>query len=372
MRILHLIARLNLGGTSRWLSTLVPAQLARGHEVWIATGRVGRHEVEDTDCASLPLIRINSWTSEGWPGQTRAWPALAHTLRQFRPDLINTHTTMAGLLGRSAAVASSIPAAVVHTYHGHHLHGYGSPARVRTLVYAERALARHSDALIAVGQSVRQDLLGVGIGRQIPFVSIPPACVAPRPIDSGQARAQLGGLGANEVVVGWSGRFVRVKNPMRALAAAHLTPEVTWVLAGEGPMLPDARRRAPANVLLPGVLDRDVLIAASDLFVSTSDNEGMPYSVVEAVLAGRPAVVTEVGSMPELVVNGTTGFVVAPNPPALAGAVERLAGSAALRQRMGTAARSNAAERFSPSRFVEQHEAAYSMALEHRGQAGRR
>ena len=145
-------------------------------------------------------------------------------------------------------------------------------------------------------------------------------------------------------------------------------------LVGDGPLRPAVEKAIvkmglERKVLFLGIRD-DVpqLLAASDVFVLSSDYEGVPLTVLEAMAAGKPVVATAVGGVPELIEDGETGILVPPrNPEALAQGILRLAKDASLRQRMGKAARERAQERFDISRTAREYEALYLRLLKECG-----
>ena len=168
-----------------------------------------------------------------------------------------------------------------------------------------------TDRLVAVGGSVRDELLAARIGRPEQFVVIAPGVSPPGPCpERQQARAALG-LPADGSVVVFAARLTGVKRPDRMLAVAREMPDVIFVVAGDGPLRPELEARAPANVRFLGWRsDMATVYAAGNLVLLTSDNEGMPVTLIEAALCGVPAVATDVGSTREVVLNGRTGVTV--------------------------------------------------------------
>ena len=128
MKVLHVIARVNLGGTARWLETLTAEQVAAGHEVVVATGRVQSGEIEDPNAAAMPLVRLDRLGRAVSPwDDLAALGELRDLIGDLQPDVVNTHTAKAGLLGRAAALSLGMRRpALVHTVHGHLLKGYFS------------------------------------------------------------------------------------------------------------------------------------------------------------------------------------------------------------------------------------------------------
>lgn len=348
-RVVHVIARMNVGGPAELLVQLLDE--LPGQE--LLTGEVETGEADHLALRSpqTAFTRVPGLGRSPRPGDDlRALAFVVRQLRARRPDVVHTHTAKAGALGRLAARAAGVPA-VVHTFHGHLLHGYFSPAVTRAVVTAERLLARRTDRLVAVGERVRDDLLAAGIGRPEQYAVIPPGVRLPQPPPRAAARAALG-LPAAGPVVASVGRLIAIKRPDRLLAVARLLPEATVLVAGEGPLLEQTRQDAPPNVRFLGWRsDVETVFAAADVVLLTSDNEGMPVALIEAALCGTPAVATDVGSAGEVV----TGEVTAPEPQALAAAVRRV-----LAQDLGAEAQRTARERFGVPAMVAAHERLYA------------
>ena len=316
----------------------------------LLTGEVEAGEADHLALRSpqTPFTRVPGLGRSPRAGDdVRALVWLTRELRRRRPDVVHTHTAKAGALGRLAARAAGVPG-VVHTFHGHLLHGYFSPAVTRTVVAVERTLARTTDKIVAVGEQVRDDLLAARVGRPEQYTVIPPGINTRTPPARAEAKAALGVDGP---VVALVGRLIAIKRPDRLLAVAALLPDVTFLVAGEGPLLETTRAAATSNVRFLGWRgDVETVHAAADVALLTSDNEGMPVSLVEAALCGTPAVSTDVGSAREVV----TGEVVGKEPAELAGALQRV-----LAQDLGPLARRDAEERFSVTAMVQAHRALY-------------
>ena len=347
--VIHVIARMNVGGPAAIIAELLD-QLP--HQA-LLTGDVEPDEADHLALRSpgTPFTRVPVLGRGPRPGDdVRALVFLTRELRRRRPDVVHTHTAKAGVLGRLAARAAGVPH-LVHTFHGHLLHGYFSPRVTRAVVLTERTLARSTDAIVAVGEQVRDDLLTAQIGRSEQYTVIPPGITVRPPPDREAARRVLD-LDLDGPVVSCVGRLTAVKRPDRLLAVAALLPEVTFLVAGEGPLLAQTRADAPPNVRFLGWRgDVETVHAAADLTLLTSDNEGMPVSLIEAALCGTPAVSTDVGSAREVV----TGEVVGTDPAQLAAAVRRV-----LAQDLGAAARRDAEQRFGPTGMVEAHRSLYA------------
>lgn len=339
---------MNVGGPAELIVRLL--EQLPGQE--LLTGDVGPGEADHLGLRAPDTahVRVPGLGRSVRPGDDlRALAFLVRQLRARRPHIVHTHTAKAGALGRVAARLAGVPA-VVHTFHGHLLHGYFGPRTTRAVVVVERTLARRTDRLVAVGERVRDDLLGAGIGRPGQYRVIPPGVALPPAPPRAQAR-QLLGL-PDGPVVATVGRLIAIKRPDRLLAVATAMPDVTFVVAGEGPLLEQTRAAAPPNVRFLG-WRRDVqtVYAAADVALLTSDNEGMPVALVEAALCGTPAVSTDVGSAREVV----TGEVTVPEPAALAAALRRVLGAD-----LGEQARRVAQDRFGVEPMVTAHAALYA------------
>jgi len=368
LRIMRIIARMNVGGPAVQASLLTTSLDADRFESRLLVGSVEHGETEFTALrpTGVPLRRIPGLGRAPRPlDDARALRAIAAELRQFRPHIVHTHTAKAGALGRLAAVTSRVPARV-HTFHGHLLHGYFSRSRTRAVIGVESLLAQWTSRLVAVGAGVRDDLLSSGVGQREQYVVIPPGVDLPEAPCSTEARRQLS-LEPEGLIVAYVGRLTRVKRPDRfletAFALAKTRPDVTFLVVGDGELRDHAETRArllgPRIRFLGWRPDVENVYSAADVIVLTSDNEGMPYSLIEAALSGRPAVTTGVGSAAEVVVDGVTGFVTARSATALAYAVGRLLDDPPLRAQLGTAARERAQREFSAARLIHDTEALY-------------
>lgn len=367
MKVLHVIARVNLGGTARWLETLTAEQMAAGQEVLVATGHVQGDEVEDPGATSMPIVRLDRLGRAVSPlDDVVALKELRDRIGDLRPDVVNTHTAKAGLVGRAAALSlGRRRPALVHTVHGHLLKGYFSGLAVRGISVSERLMAAASDLVLAAGQKVRDDLVAARIVSPDKVVVVRPGVRDFTRADRLAARADLGltDLGMDRPVAGWLARVVRVKRPDRLAGAAAQVSGVNFVVGGDGALREGLDEHAPANLRTLGWVDPPTFWSACDLAVLTSDNEAMPYSLVEAALAGLPTVTTDAGSASEVVIDGVTGLVVPMSARAVASGVQQLVADPELMTTMGAAARERALVEFSPARMLREHTAAYERAL---------
>ena len=353
MRVLHVIARLNVGGTARYITQLANELPKHGIETFVATGFVQGAEVEDPSAQSIKLIRIKSMGRSIRPFKDhRARKELEKIIAEVKPDIIHTHTFKAGYVIR----IKKQPVPVVHTFHGHLLDDpQFSGFKSKVIIAIERVLARRSAKLVTVGRRVSDELLEQGIGTRAQFVNIPPGVVPVAVTEKSQALKNLNLQEVGTPIIGWIARMTGVKNPMRALEVADALPDTHFVMAGGGDLLDQVKAAAPANVRVLGWADAADLFGASDIIVSTSENEGMPVALIEAQLAGKPVVATDVGSVSEVILNHETGIVTNKNAGSIASALESLILDRTTREEMGRLATARAHALFSVNRMINAH-----------------
>jgi glycosyltransferase involved in cell wall biosynthesis len=353
MRVLHVIARLNVGGTARYITQLANELPKHGIETFVATGFVQGAEVEDPSAQSIKLIRIKSMGRSMRPIKDhRARKELEKIIAEVKPDIIHTHTFKAGYVIR----IKNQPVPVVHTFHGHLLDDPEfSGFKSKVIIAIERKLAKKSTKLVTVGRRVSDELLEQGIGQRSQFVNIPPGVVPVDVTEKSQALKNLSLQDNGTPIIGWIARMTGVKNPMRALEVADALPDTHFVMAGGGDLFEQVKAAAPANVSVIGWADAADLFGAADIIVSTSENEGMPVALIEAQLAGKPVVATDVGSVAEVILNHETGIVTNKNAGSIASALESLILDKTTREEMGRLATARAHALFSVNRMINAH-----------------
>jgi glycosyltransferase involved in cell wall biosynthesis len=284
-------------------------------------------------------------------------------IRQDGIDLVHSHGKGAGLYGRLAARRAGIPA--VHTFHGiHHAH---YPAGLgRAYLALERGLARITQAIVHVSDSQALEAAGLGLappGRSYVVVNgIDAARIAGAAMTREAARQFLQ-LQPEALVIGTVARFDQVKaldTLLRAFAfVAAVEPAARLVLLGEGPEASRLRSLAAAlgieaRVRFPGfVAGASRLLPALDLYASASRKEGLPLALLEAMACGLPVVATRVPGHMDVVEQGVTGLLVAPDDPqALGRALRDLMAEPAGRKAMGQAGRQRVQHRFAASRMA--------------------
>ncbi|HSD65724.1 MAG TPA: glycosyltransferase [Vicinamibacteria bacterium] len=375
LRVLRIFSRLNIGGPSIHVILLSAGLRPLGYETRLVVGKEAPREGN-----MLALAAEKNVTCEAMAGlgreiaplqDLRALVGLYRLMRAWRPEIVHTHTAKAGVLGRLAARAAGVPT-VVHSYHGHVLRGYFSPARTALFRWLEARLATVTDALVAVSESVKADLVGLGIAPAARIRVIPLglelghlAGALPRGVLRREA-----GIPDAAPLVGMVGRLVPIKDVPTFLRAARIVrerrPDARFALVGDGAERP-ALESLCRELALDGKAsffgwrrDLEAVYGDLDVVVNASRNEGTPVALIEALAAAKPVVATRVGGTPDLLGDGERGRLVPPGEPdALAGAVlETLEDSEAARRR-ARAGREHVLARHSSDRLVRDVEALY-------------
>jgi glycosyltransferase involved in cell wall biosynthesis len=388
VRVLRLIARLNMGGPALHVSYLTNGLADRGYETTLAAGSLARGEssmsfvAEELGVEVEAIPQLHREISPLYDPLTVA--RIVRLIQAVRPHILHTHTAKAGAVGRIAAALAGTarPPIVVHTFHGHVLRGYFDPARTAFFRALERSLALKTTRLVAVSPEVRDDLVGLGVAPAEKFSVIRLGIDLERRLaasDDGRASLRrLFGVAADEFVVGWVGRMTAIKRVDDVLLAFRALRErgvaARLCLVGDGPDREAVEQLAhdlgvARHTLFAGY-QRDVAPYYSffDAFVLPSANEGTPVSAIESLASGRPVVATGVGGTPDVVEHGADGILVrVGDVDAIADALERLAQDPELRRRLGEHGRARVVPRYRVERLVDDVDALYRELLSEKG-----
>lgn len=378
VRVLRVIARLNMGGPAHHVSLLSGMLDPDRYETLLLHGEVGSGEASLAEVA-----RRSGAMTQIVPGlrpelrpldDLRAFTALVREMRAFRPDIVHTHTAKAGMLGRLAAVVALRPRPViVHTYHGHVLEGYFGKAKSGLYRGIETVLARFSDRLIGVSSATVDDLVRLKVAPRSKFTVVPIGLDLD-PFLQLQAKAGSSfraevGTAPGEILLTFVGRLVQIKRVdvlLNAVARARqLGAPVRLAIVGDGERRAELEGLAAELSITDSVSfagyrsDVTGVAAASDIAVLSSDNEGTPVSLIEAGAAGCPAVSTAVGGVRDVVTPDSGMLVARGDAESLGSAIARLAADPAERARMGGRARNHTANRFIVDRLLGDADSLY-------------
>lgn len=342
MKILRIIARLNVGGPARhvvWLtnglnddefqSLLVAGTVPSGEEdmsYFAAENRVSPVFIAELSRELSPKDIISLWK-------------VYCLMREFSPDVVHTHTAKAGTIGRGAAflyrwlswrtlIGHPRKLKVVHTFHGHVFHSYYGAAKTRIFLTIERMLARFAThRIITISRQQFHEINGdFGVGRAEQFSVIPLGIDLSQFDVDATSRAVLRdeiAVSDDEMIVGFVGRLTAIKNiPMLLEAAAAITgdpksPKMRFVIIGDGELRGELESTTKdlgierAVTFLGNRTDVSALLPGMDIIALTSANEGTPLSLIEAMAAGVPFVSTAVGGVIDLAgekVEGRDGY----------------------------------------------------------------
>jgi len=368
LKVLNVMSRFNVGGTSQWLFQLSQGLDKAGIENRLLIGDCPSGEMEDSRLSVIPHNRISGLGPKQSLGATiSAFLELRKVIRDYQPDIVNTHTSKAGVIGRLASSPIRTRPTTVHTYHGHVLSGYFNPVLENTIRAIEICLSVITDYFLVSGEQVLEDLKKAKIVRGDKVLNIWPA-VPTFPIGNRENLRRIHKIPKEAVVIGWLGRKVPIKRIDRILEIAAQQRELIFVIAGDGDSIHTTysnfiQRNKLTNIIELGFTSPSEIWAIADICLVTSDNEAMPISPIEASLAGRPIVAVDAGSTREVIVDGTTGILCKRDVNQLSSAIGRLSKDASLRSKMGEAARLFAVEKFSPETSVNRQLEGYRLAI---------
>lgn len=385
MRVAHIITRLIIGGAQEnTLLTVQDQHADYGDAVTLITGPgLGpegslepRARAAGVDLRILPALQRSIHPLRDWSAARQ----LVQALREYRPQIVHTHSSKAGILGRWAAHRLRLPC--IHTIHGAAFHYGQSRIAYYSYVAAERWAARWTDHFISVSDDMTAEYVQAGVATPDRFTTVysgfdvEPFLHPPRP--PAEVRAELG-LRPDDVVVGKIARLFHLKGHEFLLAAAPQIvaqcPRVRFLLVGDGVLRPAleaeiARRGLTDRFVFTGLVPPDripELMGAMEIVVHTSQWEGLARVLPQGLIAGKPVVAYDVGGAREVVLPGETGFLLPRDSIVeLAEAVTVLAGDPELRARMGTAGRERFTDQFRHQTMTRRIREVYADVLERR------
>ena len=386
MHIAHYITRLIIGGAQEnTLTTVEDQQHLFGDRVTLITGPgVGPEGSleERARCSGVDLRLINASRRSIHPWHDwQTYRQLVALLRDLKPDLLHTHSSKAGIIGRASAAKLKIPC--VHTIHGAAFH-YGQ-SRLTQGIYKslERWAGRRTDKFISVCDAMTEQYVAAGVAQREKFVTVysgfdvDPFLVPPRPPQ--QIRSELG-LKPEHIVIGKVARLFPLKGHEYLLRAAEQviaqSPTVRFLLVGDGILRPQIEAELTSrglrnHFIFTGLVSPDKvpeLIHAMDIVVHTSVWEGLARVLAQGLIAGKPVVSYDIDGAREVVVSGETGYLVPPRSTAeLASALTLLASDEPLRHHLGTMGRVRYTDPFRHQTMTRRIREVYAEVLDSKG-----
>lgn len=388
-KILRIHNRLIVGGPSHNV-TLLTAYLSPEFETRLLVGKKDPAEKDATyiaDQLGLVPVEIKEMRRSVLPFyDIIAYFKIKKIIREYKPDIVHTHASKSGAVGRLAARSCRVPL-IVHTFHGHVFHSYFSPVISKAIVRIERFFARRTDAIIAISDSQKHELTEVyKIAPAEKVFTIPLGFNLDKySIDQDKKKIIFQnkyGFTDNEIIVGIIGRLVPVKNhemflEMAAIVKSKTNKDVRFAIIGDGESRPAIEKKAgdlglsysyfitnpkqKTDVLVTSwETEIDQALAGLDIVVLTSHNEGTPVSLIEAQSACIPVVSTNVGGVEDIVIHGETGFITEVSEVNLfAEYVIKLIEEKPLRERMGKCGHENVVKRYSKQRLINDMRSLY-------------
>ena len=382
MRVAHVITRLVVGGAQEnTIDTVLGLHRRPGIEVELLSGpTTGREGSLEARLHSNPqvlkilpdLIRpLHPWHD------LIAFAKLTRHFRDYRPDIVHTHSGKAGVLGRLAARQANVPI-IVHTIHGPSFGSFQNSAANFLFRRAERMAARSTTHFVAVAQAMIDQYVAAGIGDRSRFTRILSGFNTGSFMEARNDAALRRSLGIREddIVIGKIARLFKLKghHDLFAIAPsiANQIPRAKFLLIGDGPLRDHFEKRVRAlglssRFIFAGLIPPDRVpahVGIMDLVVHFSQREGLPRALPQALAAARPVVAVDIDGASEVCKDGETGFLVRPGDrEGLASRVVQLALDDSLRERLGRAGQAMVARQFAVETMVAEIERLYRRLL---------
>lgn len=378
IKILRIVARLNIGGPAIHTILLSAGLDKNSFETLLVTGRPGEREgdmfflAEEKNVRPIIIPELGR-SLNPFKDLVSFWK-IFFLINREKPDIIHTHTAKAGALGRLAGLLYKClhpnrPVKLVHTFHGHVLHGYFGRLKSAIFIRIERALALFTDRIIAVSESVKKELIRLKVARKDKIVTVPLGLELGNFLEI----KRNGVTRTGSKTIATVGRMVPVKNQKMFLEAAKRVKEligsrqgVKFLVIGDGPLrgnLEDYARRLgiDQDVVFTGwVKDLAGMYRDIDIVTLTSFNEGTPVALIEAQAAGCPCVATDVGGVADVIAQGKNGFLSpAQETESFARQLLKLLQEPDLARSMGEYGRKTVRDRFAKERLVGDIEGLY-------------
>jgi len=335
IKIIHIITRLDKGGSAEE-TLLTVSGLDRGiYDVVLIRGlSIESNMAEDESIAveksvrevegeGVRVITVPSLVRRISPFyDLKAFFALIKILRYERPHIVHTHTSKAGILGRWAAFIARVPV-IVHTPHGHVFWGYFGRLKTGIFILLEKISALITDRLVVLTEQEKNDHLHFHIAPENKFSEVHSGINLDRfsntSVDPAAMKKKLT-IPEGNLVVGTTGRLTHIKGHRYLIEAAgkivSSKPDTTFVFLGDGELLDELKNMASISSIEENIKflgwrqDVAEVMSTFDVFVLPSLNEGMGRVLVEAMALGKPIVASDIGGIPNLVVNGENGYLV--------------------------------------------------------------
>lgn len=334
IKVLRVITRLNIGGPAIQAVMLSAGLDKDRFSSLLVTGTVGKKEGDMSYLAAEngiePLVITELQREPNIVYDIVSFYKLYKFIKREKPDVVHTHTSKAGTLGRVAARLAGVPL-IIHTFHGHTFHSYFNLLKNRLFLATERVLAGMTDKIVVISESQKEKIKGyLNLNTDERLVLIPLGFDLSKFLSDDLSnkrdkfRRELD-IPEEAIVIGIIGRLTAIKNHRMFIEAARMIKQkssgktVKFLIIGDGELKKELtvlsnRLGIRKDVIFAGWRkDVDSLYKAADIIALTSLNEGTPVSLIEAFASAKAAVATDVGGVRDIVEDGKSGFVVPPN-----------------------------------------------------------
>jgi len=381
LKICHVITRLIVGGAQENTLLTIKGHLEKGHEVELATGFSPGREgklLENAQYGDFPVVEFPDLVREISPWHDlKAYFALKKYFKKNKFDVVHTHSSKAGIIGRMAARAAKVPV-VVHTVHGQAFHPYQSRLKNRLFIFLERFAAGKCDKIYAVAQAMIDQCVDAKVAKREKYMVVysgMDTAAFDRAQRDNALRKKLG-IPENALTVVTVARLFAQKGYEYVIPAAQKVlathPDTHFLFVGDGPMYDELTEKLQTagilgNFHFAGLVPPDEVasyIAQADMLWHLSLHEGLPRAVVQALAVGIPALGFALDGTPEVIIDGETGFLTAAEDiSAVAEKTEILLNDPAMRSRFGQAGKKKVLDQFAWRKMADILEDEYAFLL---------
>jgi glycosyltransferase involved in cell wall biosynthesis len=381
-KVIRVIARLNIGGPAIHVILLSAKLNPDQYETLLVSGKEAPNEGNMLDLAERegvePLVIPNLGRELNPLSDFSTLIKLYRLFRKEKPDIVHTHTAKAGTVGRIAALLAGVPV-IVHTFHGHVLHGYFGKWKTKFFQTVEQVLARCSSTIIAVSQQCKDDLVQYKIGTDDSIQMIPLGLDLDRfqstDLEARKTLRKEWGIPHDAIVFGMIARMVPIKRHedlFRAIPAVlEKHPDVYFAIVGDGERrdeletLVEELQIGHRCILVGFRSDLERVYQAIDCSVLTSGNEGLPVAIIESLSSGTPVVATNVGGVSELIEDGKSGFLAeAYNIESISDALCKMISNSERFDEMGRISQEETLKKYSIHRLVKDVDECYQQIVD--------
>ena len=363
MKVLHIITRMNTGGPAVFLNHLTNAMNELGVKSTIAYGFCESNETDYTEnnLIQAELIKIKALhRTLNLLDDVKAFIQIRKIIKVVKPDVINTYTSKAGVLGRIAAKTTGLEIKVVHTYLGHLIYGYFNRPKIWIFMLIEKIMTKFTSAAIAVTTETMQSLVSNGVGKKLKWETIRIGLPITKP-DKSYLSPE------SKIKILWVGRFTDIKDPSFAIETMRELSQkkpnnFELIMVGGGELFDEIKESAESlDVKFTGwMVEPFNKLTDFDLLMMTSKNEGLPLVILEAARYSKATISTNVGGVSEFIEDNKTGYLVPRDPGLMATKILAIAENKTRLYEIGVNARRLLESDFSAQHMAKLHFDLYS------------